>query len=73
MKHLFLPLPIETVRSAWEDWCSTNEVPDEGVQLVEVQGGCFVVTERGKRPPRVFIDLMKRFLSQKSGSLARAS
>lgn len=72
MKHLFLPIPIETVKSAWEDWCSQNRLAGEGVKIVEVRGGCFVVTEQGQRPPRVFIDLMKRFLSQKSSGLARA-
>jgi hypothetical protein len=69
---MFLPLPIETVRSAWEDWRASNHNTGEEVRLLETSGGCFLVTSTG-RPPRVFIDLLKSFLSQKSSTLARAS
>ena len=41
MKHIFLPLPIETVRSAWEDWRSSNRDEAEEVHLLETTGGCF--------------------------------
>jgi hypothetical protein len=71
LKHIFLPLPIETVRSAWEDWRASNTHAEEDVRLLETSGGCFLVTSTG-RPPRVFVDLLKSFLSQKSGSLVRA-
>ncbi len=69
---MFLPLPIETVRSAWEDWRASNTNAEEDVRLLETSGGCFLVTSTG-RPPRVFIDLLKSFLSQKATPLARAS
>jgi hypothetical protein len=72
MKHLFLPLPIETVRNAWEEWRSTNDGPEEDVRLLETSGGCFIVTSTG-RPPRVFVDLLKTALSQEKPRLARAS
>lgn len=70
MKHLFLPLPIDTVRDAWEEWRDANAGPTEAVRLVEVQGGCYIVTS--SRPPRVFIDLLKGFMERQSGSLAAA-
>ena len=72
MKHIFLPLPIETVRSAWEEWRASNGSNGEDVRILETSGGCFLVTDTGK-PPRVFIDLLKSFLSQKTSTLARAS
>ena len=72
MKHLFLPLPIETVRAAWDEWRHANDDQEEEVRLVETSGGCFIVTSSG-RPPRVFVDLLKTFLSRGSGRLARAS
>lgn len=71
-KHLFLPMPIDTVRSAWEDWRAANHHADQDVDFIEAPGGCFIVTQIG-RPPRVFVDLLKGFLSQKSATLARAS
>jgi hypothetical protein len=71
MKHLFLPLPIETVVSAWEDWRATNDGQADDLHLVETRGGCFLVTS--SRPPRVFVDLLKTFLSEHSHRLARAS
>lgn len=71
MKHLFLPLPIETVRAAWDEWRNTNGA-SEDVRLLETNGGCFIVTSGG-RPPRVFVDLLKTFLAQGSDRLARAS
>ena len=70
MKHMFLPMPIETVRKTWEDWRASNIAGGEDVRLLETTGGCFLVTSTG-RPPRVFVDLLKSFLSQKT--LARAS
>ena len=70
MKHMFLPLPIETVRKTWEDWRASNAEDAADVRLLETAGGCFLVTSTG-RPPRVFVDLLKSFLSQKT--LARAS
>ena len=70
MKHMFLPLPIETVQRTWEDWRASNTGDAEDVRLLETTGGCFLVTSTG-RPPRVFVDLLKSFLSQKT--LARAS
>lgn len=76
---MFLPLPIETVRGAWEDWRANNlhatgteNGSDMEVRLLETSGGCFLVTSTGK-PPRVFVDLLKSFLSQKTTHLARAS
>ena len=69
MKHLFLPLPIDTVRRAWEEWRDANSA-NEAVSLVEVQGGCYIVTS--SRPPRVFVDLLKGFMERESGSLAAA-
>ena len=69
MKHLFLPLPIDTVRRAWEEWRDANST-GEAVRLVEVQGGCYIVTS--SRPPRVFVDLLKAFMERQSGSLATA-
>jgi hypothetical protein len=70
MKHMFLPLPIEIVRKTWEDWRASNAGEEEDVRLLETKGGCVLVTSTG-RPPRVFIDLLKSFLSQKT--LAKAS
>jgi hypothetical protein len=70
MKHMFLPLPIEIVRKTWEDWRASNTGLEEDVRLLETKGGCVLVTSTG-RPPKVFIDLLKSFLSQKT--LARAS
>jgi hypothetical protein len=67
MKHLFLPLPIETVRHAWEEWRDLNSAA-EAVSLVEVEGGCYIVTS--SRPPRVFVDLLKSFMERQAGSLA---
>jgi hypothetical protein len=71
MKHLFLPLPIETVRGAWEEWRSAHDGQDQDVRLIETSGGCFIVTTTG-RPPRVFFDLLKTFLSQGAHRLAHA-
>lgn len=71
MKHMFLPLPIETVRKTLEDWRANSAEEGEDVRLLETKGGCFLVTSAGK-PPRVFVDLLKSFLSQKA-PLARAS
>ena len=68
MKHLFLPLPIDTVRHAWEEWRDANSSNNEAVSLVEVQGGCYLVT--ASRPPRVFVDLLKSFMERQSASLA---
>jgi hypothetical protein len=72
-KHLFLPMPIETVRSAWEEWRASNRDATQEVHLIEVRGGCFIVTEAGSKPPRVFFDLLKGFLESRSQRLARAS
>ncbi len=72
MKHMFLPLPIETVRGAWEDWHASNLNSEDDVRILETSGGCFLVTSTG-RPPRVFIDLLKSFLSQKTSALAPVS
>lgn len=72
MKHIFLPLPFETVRSTWEEWRASNENADAEVRILATNGGCFLVTNTG-RPPRVFVDLLKSFLSQKTRTLARAS
>ena len=71
MKHMFLPLPIETVRNAWEESRNSNRDQAADVRLIETRGGCFIVTSTG-RPPQVFIDLLKTFLSQKTRQLARA-
>ena len=71
MKHIFLPLPIETARKTLEDWRASNSNQGDDVRLLETKGGCFLVTNTG-RPPRVFVDLLKSFLSQKA-PLARAS
>jgi hypothetical protein len=68
MKHLYLPLPIETVRRAWEDWREANNSGGEAIKLVEVQGGCYLVT--ASRPPRVFVDLLKSCMELKTSSLA---
>ena len=65
MKHMFLPLPIEMVRETWEDWRASKPDEAEDVRLLETAGGCFLVTSTG-RPPRVFVDLLKSFLSQKT-------
>jgi hypothetical protein len=70
MKHLFLPLPIDTVRRAWDEWREANTGDADSVSLVEVQGGCYLVT--ASRPPRVFIDLLKSFMERRAGSLAGA-
>jgi hypothetical protein len=69
---MFLPLPIETVRSAWEEWRASNDNEGEEVRLLETKGGCVLVTNTG-RPPKVFIDLLKSFLSRRTSTLARAS
>jgi hypothetical protein len=69
MKHLFLPLPIDLVRRTWEEWRETNSSAADSVHLIEVQGGCFLVTRAGP-PPRVFVDLLKDFMATKAGSLA---
>jgi hypothetical protein len=68
MKHLFLPLPIETVRRAWEESKERDHGRDEGIHLIEAEGGCFLVTD--KKPPRVFVDLLKRFLANKADGVA---
>jgi hypothetical protein len=70
MKHLYLPLPIETVRHAWEEWRETNDGSHDAIRLVEVQGGCYLVTS--SRPPRIFVDLLKRFMEGRIGPLAGA-
>ena len=68
MKHLFLPLPIDTVRRSWEEWRDANSSNSEPIRLVEVQGGCYLVTSG--RPPRIFIDLLKSFMERQASSLA---
>ena len=70
MKHLFLPLPIDTVLHAWEDWREVNSSNNESIRLVEVQGGCYLVTST--RPPRVFIDLLKNVMERQTGALVGA-
>ena len=70
MKHLYLPLPIDTVRHAWEEWRDANSSADDAIKLVEVQGGCYLVT--AERPPRIFFDLLKRFVERQTGSFAGA-
>jgi hypothetical protein len=70
MKHLFLPLPIETVLSAWEDWRAGHDGEPDEIHLVKTNGGCFLVTS--SRPPRVFVDLLRSFLSEQTRQLARA-
>ena len=70
MKHLFLPLPIDMVLRAWEEWREANSSNNESIRLVEVQGGCYVVTS--SRPPRVFIDLLKSFMERQTGALVGA-
>jgi hypothetical protein len=37
---------------------------------VKTNGGCFLVTS--SRPPRVFVDLLRSFLSEQTRQLARA-
>ncbi|HEX5142212.1 MAG TPA: hypothetical protein VFX19_14825 [Dehalococcoidia bacterium] len=69
MKHLFLPLPIDLVRRTWEEWRETNSDAGDGIHLIEVQGGCFLVTQAGP-PPRVFVDLLKDFMASKVSSPA---
>jgi hypothetical protein len=69
MKHLFLPLPIDTVRRAWDEWRDVHST-GEAVSLVEVEGGCYIVTS--SRPPRVFVDLLKAFMERQSGPIATA-
>ena len=66
MKHLYLPLPIDTVRHAWEEWRAANDGSHDAIRLVEVQGGCYLVT--ANRPPRIFVDLLKRFMERQAGS-----
>jgi hypothetical protein len=68
MKHLFLPLPIETVRHAWDEWREANSGHNDAVRLIEVQGGCYLVTS--SRPPRIFVDLLKGFMERQAGTLA---
>ena len=68
MKHLFLPLPIDTVRRAWDEWREANSGNNEAVRLIEVEGGCYLVT--ASRPPKIFVDLLKGFMERRAGSLA---
>ena len=68
MKHLFLPLPIDTVLRAWEEWREANSSNSDSVRLVEVQGGCYLVTS--SRPPRIFVELLKGFVERQTSSLA---
>jgi hypothetical protein len=68
MKHLYLPLPIDTVRHAWEEWRDANSGDDDAIKLVEVQGGCYLVT--ASRPPRIFFDLLRRFVAGQAASFA---
>jgi hypothetical protein len=71
MKHMFLPLPIETVRKAWDEWRDSNSALDGEVRLLETKGGCVLVSSG--RPPRVFVDLLKTFLSQTQTTVAPAA
>ena len=71
MKHMFLPIPIDTVSKAWEDWRSDNKNSPEHVRILETTGGCFLVTSTGK-PPRVFVDLLKTFLASGPSRTAAA-
>ena len=72
MKHMFLPMPIETVSQVWDEWRVNSPEPVDGVRLLATRGGCILVTDSG-RPPRVFVDLLKGFLAQSRPRVAPAA